>query len=247
MVWIKSEDLLRIPMSGLIHAVFVPQGAEFKAVQRGLNCNPQSSIALYSIPMGPQPVQTYLQQWQHEALKSLGDSPSVLLMGLCGSLVPELGIGDRVLYRSCLDAQGGDSVPQLDCDATLLKTLQERLGKTVITVTSLMCDRMVHRATEKQALALRYGAQVVDMEGHAFLNAFQSTGVAVNMLRVVSDDAQHDLPDLSTAMTDTGTLKPIALAANMIREPRNALRLIQGSLKGLKQLEQLAAELVFRD
>jgi purine-nucleoside phosphorylase len=234
-------------MSRPVCAVFVPQGAEFKAVQRGLNRSPQSFIALYGIPMGPQPVQVYLQQWQHTELKSLGDSPSVLLMGLCGSLVPELGIGDRVLYRSCLDAQGVDSVPQLDCNATLLKTLQERLGKTVTTVTSLMCDRMVHRATEKQALALRYGTQVVDMEGHAFLSAFQSLGVAVNMLRVVSDDAQHDLPDLSAAMTDTGTLKPMALATTMIREPQNALRLIQGSLKGLKQLEQIATEFVLKD
>jgi purine-nucleoside phosphorylase len=230
-------------MSSPVCAIFVPQGAEFKAVQRGLNRRTQSSIALYGIPMGPQPVQAYLQQWQHAELKSLGDSPSVLLMGLCGSLVPDLGIGDRVLYRSCLDAQSVDSVPQLDCEATLLKTLQERLGKTVTTVTSLMCDHMVHRATEKQALALRYGTQVVDMEGHAFLRVLQSTGVAVNMLRVVSDDALHDLPDLSAAMTDAGTLKPMALAATMIRAPQNALRLIQGSLKGLKQLEQIAAEL----
>lgn len=231
-------------MSCPICAIFVPQGAEFKAVQRGLNRSPQSSIALYSIPMGPQAVQAYLQQWQHSELNSLGDSPCVLLMGLCGSLVPELGIGDRVLYRSCFDAQSIDSVPQLDCDAILLKTLQERLGKTVTTVTSLMCDRMVHRATEKQALALRYGAQVVDMEGYAFLSALQTMGVAVNMLRVVSDDSQHDLPDLSAAMTNTGTLKPMALAANMIREPWNALRLIQGSLKGLKQLEQIASDLI---
>ncbi len=234
-------------MSMPVCAIFVPQGAEFKAVQRGLNRRTQSSIALYGIPMGPQPVHAYLQQWQHAELKSLGDSPSVLLMGLCGSLVSELGIGDRVLYRSCLDAQSVDSVPQLDCDATLLKTLQERLGKTVITVTSLMCDRIVHRAKEKQALAFRYGTQVVDMEGHAFLNSLQSMGVAVNMLRVVSDDAQHNLPDLSAAMTDTGTLKPMVLAATMIREPQNALRLIQGSLKGLKQLEQIAAELALKD
>jgi hypothetical protein len=244
MVWVKSEDLLRMPMSCPICAIFVPQGAEFKAVQRGLNRSPQSSIALYSIPMGPQAVHAYLQQWQHSELNALGNSPSVLLMGLCGSLVPGLGIGDRVLYRSCLDARDADSVPQLDCDATLLKTLQERLGKTVTTVTSLMCDRMVHQATEKQALALRYGAQVVDMEGYAFLNALQSTGVAINMLRVVSDDSRHDLPDLSAAMIDNGTLKPMALAANMIREPRNALRLVQGSLKGLKQLEQIASALI---
>ncbi len=231
-------------MAGLISAIFVPQGAEYQAVKRGVARHPNSLIALYAIPMGPQPVQQYLEQWLSKDLKTLGDSPSIVLMGLCGSLTPSLGIGDRVLYRSCLDAQSLEHVPQLGCDAALMKTLQERLGKSVTTVTSAMCDRMVHQASDKEALALRYDAQVVDMEGYTFLNALKSTDFAIGMVRVVSDDATHDLPDLTAAMNNDGTLKPMTLASCLVREPRKGLRLIKGSLKGLKSLENAAAQLL---
>jgi hypothetical protein len=81
------------------------------------------------------------------------------------------------------------------------------------------------------------------MEGYAFLSALEPAGVSVGMLRVVSDDALHDLPDLSAAMTEAGTLNPAKLALSMMTQPRNALRLIQGSLASLKQLENVAADL----
>lgn len=231
-------------MSCPINAVFVPQGAEFQAVQRGLKCSGSlNTIALYSIPMGPQPVQRFLQQWLQTEVQSLGHSPSVLLVGLCGSLTTQLHIGDRVLYQSCTDGRISPSVPPLCCDAPLLKALQERLHPSVTKVTGLMCDRMVHLATEKGMLAQRYGAQVVDMEGFTFLQAFTEMEISVGMLRVVSDDAQHDVPDLAAAMTETGELKPLALASTLMRQPRRALRLVQGSLLGLKQLEGAIAQL----
>jgi nucleoside phosphorylase len=226
-------------MSGLISVIFVPQGAEFKAVQRGLKRSAVSHVALCAVPMGPSAVQRYVQT----ELKTWTQPPCVLLMGLCGSLTPDLDVGDWVLYRSCLDGQQPEPVPQLDCDAVLLKTLQEHLGKSVTVVTSVMCDRMIHRAADKRALAAQSGAAVVDMEGYAVLKAFQGTEVAVSMLRVVSDAAQQDVPDLSAAMTANGTLNPWALAACMMQAPRPAWRLIQGSLTGLKQLEAATVRL----
>jgi nucleoside phosphorylase len=231
-------------MPSPVNAIFVPQGAEFQAVQRGLKRSGSSNaVLLYAVPMGPEPVQRFVRQWLQDEFKHLGNAPAVLLTGLCGSLKTRLPVGDRLLYQSCIDGRLPPSVPPLKCDALLLKTLQERLSPSVTEVTGLMCDRMVHLATEKSTLAQRYGADVVDMEGYAFLQALQSTGIAVGMLRVVSDDAQHDVPDLAAAMTETGELKPLALASTLIRQPRRALRLIQGSLVGLKQLEGAIAQL----
>jgi purine-nucleoside phosphorylase len=229
-------------MSSFIDTIFVPQGPEFKAVQQGLNRN-GAKAALHATPMGPRAIEAYLEQWLKTEFRGLNRTPSVLLMGLCGSMSPGFGIGDRVLYRSCIDAQSPDSVSPLLCDPALTKTLQERLENAVTIVTSATCDRMVHLASEKQALAKRYGVEVVDMEGHAFLSALLPTGIAVGMLRIVSDDALHDLPDLSAAMTEAGTLNPAKLALSMMTQPRNALRLIQGSLASLKQLENAAADL----
>jgi purine-nucleoside phosphorylase len=225
-----------------IDTIFVPQGPEFKAVQRGLN-RTGAKVALCATTMGPYAIKGCLEQWLKTEFRGLSQTPYVLLMGLCGSVSPSLGVGDRVLYRSCVDAQASDSVAPLPCDAALVTTLQERLENAVTVVTSVTCDRMIHRASDKQALAERYGVDVVDMEGHAFLSALDSTGISAGMLRVVSDDALHDLPDLSAAMTEAGTLNPTKLALSMISQPRNALRLIQGSLSSLKQLENAAADL----
>jgi uridine phosphorylase len=233
-------------MSSFIDTIFVPQGPEFKAVQRGLN-RAGAKVALYATPMGPHALKGCLEQWLKTEFRGLSQrTPYVLLMGLCGSVSPSLGVGDRVLYRSCVDAQASNSVASLPCDAALVTTLQERLENAVTVVTSVTCDRMIHRASDKQALAQRYGVDVVDMEGHAFLSALDSTGISAGMLRVVSDDALHDLPDLSAAMTEAGTLNPTKLALSMMRQPRNALRLIQGSLSSLKQLENTAADLFMR-
>lgn len=229
-------------MSSLIDVIFVPQGSEFKAVQRGLN-RAGAKVALYATPMGPHAIKRCLEQWRQTELRRFDLPPCVVLMGLCGSVSPSFGIGDQVLYRSCIDAQSPISVPPLSCDPALLTTLQERLENDVTIVTSVMRDRIVHRASDKQALADRYGVQVVDMEGYAFLSALESTGISVGMLRVVSDDVFHDLPDLSTTMTEAGTLNPAKLAFSMMTQPRNALRLIQGSLASLKQLENAATDL----
>jgi purine-nucleoside phosphorylase len=233
-------------MSSFIDIIFVPQGPEFKAVQRGLN-RMGAKVALYATPMGPHAIRGYLEQWLETEFKTefkgLDRTPSVLLVGLCGSMSPSLGIGDRVLYRSCVDVQSSDSVAALPCDAALVTTLQERLKNAVTIVTSGTCDRMVHLASEKKSLSERYGVEAVDMEGHAFLSALAPIGIAVGMLRVVSDDALHDLPDLSAAMTEAGTLNSAKLALSMMAQPRNALRLIQGSLASLKQLENTVADL----
>jgi Phosphorylase superfamily len=227
-----------------VDAIFVPQGAEFKAVQQGLKRGGASNpVLLYATPMGPQPTQQYLEQWLHTERQHLGNAPSVLLVGLCGSLTTRLGVGDRVLYQSCIDGSISPSVPVLRCDESLLQALQERFNPSVTQVTGLMCDRLVHLATQKAILAQEYPTEVVDMEGYAFLQALQSTDMKVGILRVVSDDAEHDVPDLAAAMTETGELKPFALASSMMRQPRRALRLIRGSLAGLKQLEAAIVEL----
>ncbi|WP_404790348.1 hypothetical protein [Altericista sp. CCNU0014] len=228
-----------------VSIIFVPQGAEFKAVRRGLRrSGRQDAVALYAIPMGPQPVRQFVRQWLQTEIKTLAHSSSVLLVGLCGSLTVGLSAGDRVLYRSCTDGSGSQSVPALEsCDLSLLEALQDRLNPSVAVVAGLMCDRVVHLAAEKRSLAQRYGAEAVDMEGYAFLQALQSTDLALGILRVVSDDAQHDVPDLAAAMTETGELNSLALARAMVRQPRRALRLIRGSLVGLKQLETAIAQL----
>jgi hypothetical protein len=104
-------------------------------------------------------------------------------------------------------------------------------------VKGLTSDRLIHSASEKQHLGQLYNAEVVDMEGIATLAFFQKAGIAVAIVRVISDDIHHDLPNLASAISPDGALLPLPLALGMMRQPVAAIRLIQGSLHGLKVLQ----------
>ncbi|PSB20602.1 phosphorylase [Phormidesmis priestleyi ULC007] len=216
----------------------VPQGAEHRAICQGLKHlkNPPQVIP---IPIGVEPVTQFLRNWQRSQSFDAALQSGVLVMGLCGSLTVQLGIGDRVLYQSCQDASG----TVWDCDPTLTAQIQQSLQATNSLVRAFTSDRILSSAHEKQQLGQVHQADVVDMEGSAILTILAEAGVPVAMLRVVSDDTDHDLPDLSAAISPEGRIRSLPLAIGMIRQPIAALRLIRGSLTGLRTLEAIAARL----
>jgi uridine phosphorylase len=216
-----------------IPIILVPQGAEYKAVCRGLSRSSVSKQSVIPIPIGSQALTTYLQSCQEE----LWNAPQVkvLLMGICGSLRDRFQVGDIVLYSECVY-----QTQLLQCDrftAELYAHLQEKVSL----VKGLTSDRVVCSAKEKLHLSETSGADVVDMEGFAALEFFQQAGVEVAMLRVVSDESEHDIPDLTSAISSDGSLQPLPLAMSMIRQPIAATRLIRGSLQALKVLEEVTA------
>ncbi len=147
-----------------------------------------------------------------------------------------LRVGDRVLYQSCQNASG----TIWECDPTLTDQIQKRL-EGISLVRAFTSDRMISFAHEKRQLGQIHQADVVDMEGAAILTILAQAGVPVAMVRVVSDDIDHDLPDLSAAISPDGKLRSLPLALRMMRQPIAAVRLIRGSLKGLRTLEASAA------
>lgn len=210
--------------------VLVPQGAEYRAVCRGVK-----TIALpppvLAIPVGIAPLLQWLAQWQQQSNFRLTPPANVIVMGLCGSLSPKLAVGEAVQYMQCCDLSG-QSWP---CQLITLPELTSVIGLT--------SDRLVVTAQAKQHLVRIHQADVVDMEGTAVLSVLAPLGIAVTMLRVVSDDAQHDVPDISAAITAQGNLQPWLLAQGLLRQPIAASRLIRGALQGLDQLQKIAAHL----
>lgn len=154
----------------------------------------------------------------------------VFVMGLCGSLRSELIVGEIVTYRSCQDESGAVWTCEVDRNITRV-------------VTGWTSDRVICSAVNKQALADRTNADVVDMEGTAISQFFAAQKIPVTMLRVVSDDVTGDIPDLSGAIDAQGNLRPWGLGWAFVQQPIAAARLIRGSLRGLKQLKQIAAQL----
>lgn len=207
----------------MVSVILVPQGAEYQAVCRGIQAqlNPPQVIA---IPAGAA-ISEFLEH------TSIPDVPEILVMGLCGSLSPRYRVGAIALYRSCVNFSGEEQF----CDEGLTDQLQARFKLSP--VRGLVSDRVICSASEKRNLGEQYQADVVDMEGFAI-----AARRSVAMLRVVSDDAEFDLPDLSDAIED-GKIQGMRMARAMVKRPIAAGRLIRGSLIGLRVLQQIAANL----
>ncbi|BAY99012.1 hypothetical protein NIES37_29900 [Tolypothrix tenuis PCC 7101] len=227
------------PMPNII---LVPQGAEFKAVIKGFKTKKtisSTALTVTPIPVGMKALTTYLHQLQANSTVFNYSEVRVLIMGVCGSLSPHYPVGKIVLYENCT-YQGKVQ----ECDRAFTSQLHSALSthnSAISLVKGLTSDRVICKATEKRHLADISGADVVDMEGYAALEFFNLLGISVAMLRVVSDDCQHDIPNLTSAISADGSLKPLPLAITLLRQPIAASNLIRGSLKALKVLEQIPA------
>lgn len=217
----------------LINTILVPQGAEYQAVCRGVSRFGGFQPQVIAVPLGMQALREFLD------LNCQYLDQRVLLMGLCGSLNQRYGVGDIVLYRDC--AYQGNL---RECERTYISDIQTQLQDQLYIVKGLTSDRLISLAVEKRSLHEKFAADVVDMEGFTALEFFQPRGVQVAMLRVVSDDSHHDIPDLTLAIAPNGSLLPLPLATALIRQPLAAIRLIRGSLQGLKVLENVAYRLL---
>ena len=81
------------------------------------------------------------------------------------------------------------------------------------------------------------------MEGAKVLEALEQKPAAVAILRVISDDCRHNLPDITSAISPEGSLQMFPLTISFLRRPVAAVRLIQGSLRGLQVLQGVTTEL----
>lgn len=108
---------------------------------------------------------------------------SVLMMGLCGGLVPKLKLGDVVLYD-----EGLASTSYL-CDRDLTAQLQALLHMPI--VRGVTSDRVISTTRDKQQLANHSSADVVDMESAAALeilneSAFPLPSCALSAMIVIT-------------------------------------------------------------
>jgi uridine phosphorylase len=233
-----------LSMLRTVDAILVPQGAEYQSVHRGVYQVTGISIPVLPMPMGKPAFAGRLKHLLETGELHPKRTPTVLLMGLCGSLAPDYGVGDVVIYTECRSMSSDASLLHHECCLDLVTQLQNGLGTSTALVKGWTSDRVIHLATEKQQLRQTYGADVVDMEGMAALEGLQVTGIAVGMVRVVGDDCQYDIPDLSGAIDDKGRVRSLPTALALLRQPIAATRFIRSSLWGLRRLQSVATQLV---
>jgi hypothetical protein len=81
-------------------------------------------------------------------------------------------------------------------------------------------DRVVATPEEKRILAERTGADIVDMESHAFVEVAADRGWRLTIVRGVSDGVDDALPEgLERLVTPMGGLRPLRTAAFVARRP----------------------------
>ena len=163
---------------------------------------------------------------------------ALVVVGLCGGLDPRLKTGDAVVYDCCLDAR--DSIEQSTPkdlaiehphgQADLVRTLLNALRETSLNSfygSGITVSRVVINAQDKLWLGQQHQALAVDMESFDVLQVAAKRGVPAAVVRVVSDEAEHDLPDFNSATETDGTVNPRRMATAMLQRPVASARFLR--------------------
>ncbi len=219
--------------SFVLETIFVPRGAEERAVRSALGSG--SSIRVVPTGIGPRAA-------ARAADLSLADGHfgSALVTGLCGTLSASFVVGDALIYSEIVAP--GRSAIVLDRD--LATGLARLVPGSQTGVRALASDTIVERAIDKRMLGVRYGADAVDMESYAVAQRLGGAGVSVAVVRVVSDAAGDDLPELGRALNGSGGMDDTALALAFVRSPLASARLIANAMASLRALRAAIRALV---
>jgi hypothetical protein len=237
----------------MIDIIIVPQGAEYKAVKQGLARLKTAQPLIISIPIGVDCIAETLDRQQFWEIQSKTQPKRVLIMGLCGSLSSQYLVGDAVIYRDCYSQATAENIltdeelNRVISEGLVHKSrqkIQQQLNKNISLVSGIMSDRIITNIAEKKQLAQNFTASVVDMESFAYLKLLKQKGVAVSILRIVSDDLKYNLPNLDRAISDHGKIKPLVMAGEMLKQPTVSMRLIRSSLQALQKLQEITISIL---
>jgi len=175
--------------------IVVASDAEYRIARRSL---PSANILKTGIG-APGFLESHLPQCSH-----------VLITGFAGALDPALKAGEAVSYERCLNEKGGS----IDC--LPLKTFSLAIGISV--------SRVIVNASEKHRLRHAHNADAVDMESFEILRACGERELKGSVLRVISDEAQEDLPDFNLAIKDDGSIDRRELPRVLLARPILAMK-----------------------
>jgi hypothetical protein len=197
--------------------ILVPRGAESAAVRRA---RPDARV-----------IEVAAAARSATGLSAFDAGETVVVLGLCGAL-RGASVGDVVVYR-CVVGDAGSFAP----DSGLRDALASSLAADV--VDACTTDHVVTTRAERSALASRYDADVVDMEGAHLAAEFVARAVRFAMVRIVSDDASRDLPALERAIRNDGSIDALRIAGAFVRSPRASFAFVRNVQHALRRLTEV--------
>ena len=195
--------------------ILVPRGAEAAAVRRA-----EPAARVVELPAGAAAA---------SALPPFEDGETVIVLGLCGAL-RRLDADDVAIY-----ARVSDGTQTCVLDRPLVDALSAALPGALV-VNACTAERVVTTVVARTALARRFDADVVDMEGAHLAAALGARGVRFAMVRVVSDDASRNLPPVDDAIDGQGRVRPVRVALAFARSPRAAFAFVRDVRRALAAL-----------
>ncbi|OYT72693.1 MAG: hypothetical protein CFK52_04570 [Chloracidobacterium sp. CP2_5A] len=168
-----------------------------------------------------------------------GCRPLVAVVGLGGALAPPLSVGDVVLGLGAL-ALDGSRYPACPAATAHLAARLTAAGVTAHRADHLTAAYVVCRAAEKRRLHAQTGAWAVDMESHAIAQSARRHGLPLLLLRVISDDARHDLPDLNAGFDAEYRVRPLGMAGLLATHPVASARFLSNLRRALMELRRVA-------
>lgn len=170
----------------------------------------------------------------------------LISFGSAGALSPELKPGDLVQPEEVRVAER--KYPVNTC---LSEPAKQRLGRQDIAVRngSMACvDKEIVTTGAKQELFRQTGAIAVDMESAGMLDAAEQEGLAVSVLRVITDSADMALPAAVLRRIDAyGRLNFPGLGLDLAASPAQipaAIRLGCASRRAGRTMKLVARELL---
>jgi len=163
----------------------------------------------------------------------------VVALGLCGVASAAFAVGEPLIYGESIGSAG----VTLAMTPELVRVLAAALPDAQTGIRVRDVDRIVTSAAEKRRIAERDVVQAVDMESFALARVFVDAGVSFASVRVGSDDAERDLPDLDRTLDGSGGVDSLALLLAMGRSPLAAARLAIGATSALRALTRIAQTL----
>ena len=147
----------------------------------------------------------------------------VFTCGFAGALNPMLRIGDVVFQTK--DAQLGTQLSRVGAKPGLFSSV----------------ERVVTTAAEKSSLRRATNQDAVEMESGAIQSVCAEVGLPCATVRVISDQADEDLPlDFNALLTTEHRLNPVKLAVKILTSPRRVPALIRLGKNSAFAAEQLA-------
>lgn len=130
-------------------------------------------------------------------------APAMLVSaGIAGALTAKLNVGDVIRASEVVDAETGMRFPANG-------------GESVIATAE-----QVSGPAEKRVLAVRYRADVVDMEASAVAEIAQNHGIGFAAIKAISDGLEFEMPPMARFVGEAGNFETTRFAAYVAVRPK---------------------------